>query len=185
MAGWDFPTSMEIGERTWEIRSDFRAVLDVMEVLADDTISNEERAYVALSVFYIDYDPRMMTADENNEAISKLMWFVRGGRDEEKSAGPRLMDWDQDFHMLAPPINRVLGYECRTCEYLHWWTFLGAYMEIGDCYFANVVSIRSKRAQGKKLDKADQEFFRKHRSDIELRREITDADMDDINEWIM
>lgn len=193
MAGWDFPTSMTIGEKTWEIRSDFREVLDVMEVLSDEESTDEDRAVDALSVFYYTltpdgeeaaYDPREMSQEDNTKALEWMMWFIRGGKEEDKTKSPRVMDWDQDFNLIAPPVNRVLGYECRSCEYLHWWTFLGAYMEIGDCYFAQVVSIRSKKARSKKLDKADQDFYRKHKSDIDLKREITDADMDVINEWI-
>lgn len=185
MAGWDFPTSHEIGGQTWEIRSDFRAVLDIMEVLADDTITDEERELVALSVFYIGLDPLILSQDEQRESLEWMMWFIRGGRDKESQAGgPRVMDWDQDFHLIAPPVNRVLGYECRSCEYLHWWTFLGAYMEIGDCYFAQVVSIRSKRARGKKLDKSDQDFYRKHKRDIDLKREMSKEEKELVRRWM-
>ena len=184
MAGWDFPTSFTYRYQTWEIRSDFRAVLDVMEVLADESITDEERAYVALSVFYINYDPAQMDEETNRSALTWMQWFIRGGVDDDKATGPRVMDWDQDFRLIAPPVNRVLGYECRSAAYLHWWTFLGAYLEIGDCYFAQVVNIRSKKAKGKKLDKSDQEFYNRHRQDIDLTREISDADMDVINEWI-
>jgi hypothetical protein len=184
MAGWDFPTSMTIGEKTWEIRSDFRAVLDVMEVLSDEESTDEGRAVTALLIFYIDMDPYALTEDEQREALDKMMWFIRGGRDESGPSGPRVMDWDQDFHLIAPPVNRVLGFECRSCDYLHWWTFLGAYMEIGDCYFAQVVSIRSKKAKSKKLDKSDQEFYRKHRDDIDLKRQMNKEEEELVRRWM-
>ena len=184
MAGWDFPTSMTIGEKTWEIRSDFRAVLDVMEVLSDEESTDEGRAVTALLIFYIGMDPYALTEDEQREALDKMMWFIRGGREESGTSGPRVMDWDQDFHLIAPPVNRVLGFECRSCDYLHWWTFLGAYMEIGDCYFAQVVSIRSKKANGKKLDKSDQEFYRKHRDDIDLKRQMNKEEEELVRRWM-
>jgi hypothetical protein len=184
MAGWDFPTSMTIGDKTWEILSDFRAVLDVMEVLADEESTDEGRAVTALLIFYIDMDPYALTEDEQREALDKMMWFIRGGRDESGPSGPRVMDWDQDFHLIAPPVNRVLGFECRSCDYLHWWTFLGAYMEIGDCYFAQVVSIRSKKQGNKKLDKSDQEFYRKHRQDIDLKRQMSAGEEELVRRWM-
>lgn len=190
MAGWDFPTSLEVGGVEREIRSDFRAILDVMEVFADETITDEERAFVALSIFYIDF-PEI--PDEcAQEAIDKMTWFVRGGKDrDEGKNGPRLMDWDQDFHIIVGPVNRVLGYECRAVPYdhvsnvggLHWWTFLAAFFEIGECYFQQVVGIRAKKAKNQRLDKSDREFYAKHRADIDLRREISDEEAALLAEW--
>lgn len=182
MAGWDFPTSLEVGGTSWDIHSDFRAILGVMDVLADDTITDEERAFVTLSVFYVDYE--RMPPECAREAIDQMMWFIRGGQEEQGDGGPRLIDWDQDFHLMAPPINRVLGYECRSCDYLHWWTFLGAYMEIGECYFQQVVAIRSKKAKSKKLDKSDEEFYRKHKADVDLRRDLTKDEQSILDEWL-
>jgi len=49
----------------------------------------------------------------------------------------KLADWEQDFPLIVNPVNRVLGYEVRDCEYCHWWTFLSAYYEIGDCLFVD------------------------------------------------
>lgn len=186
MAGWDFPTAIEIGDESYEIRSDFRAILDIMDVLADPDIDDEERAFVALSIFYIGFNPVRASKDENEEAIQKLKWFINGGNEKTgRDSDPRVMDWDQDFHLLVAPINRVLGYECRTAEYLHWWTFLAAYMEIGECYFQQVVSIRVKKARGKKLDKPDEEFYNKHKADIDLKREMTNEEEDILKEWLM
>jgi hypothetical protein len=70
------------------------------------------------------------------------------------------------------------------CDYLHWWTFLGAYMEIGECYFQQVVGIRSKKANGKRLDKSDEEFYRKHKADVDLRRDLTKDEQSVLDEWL-
>jgi hypothetical protein len=185
MAGWDFPTALEIGGISYDIRCDFRAILDIMDVLADPDVSDEERAIVALSIFYIGFDPMSAAREENEEAINGMKWFISGGRESERDKEPRVMDWDQDFHLIVAPINHVLGYECRSVKHLHWWTFLAAYMEIGECYFQQVVSIRMKKAQGKRLDKADEEFYRKHKADVDLKREMTDEEESILKEWLM
>ena len=96
----------------------------------------------------------------------------------------RLMNWQQDFKLIASPINHILGYEVRAAEHVHWWTFLGAYMEIGDCTFAQVVSIRKKRAQGKKLDKQAQQFYRDNVDLIEIRVQETDEEKALFDEWM-
>ena len=45
------------------------------------------------------------------------------------------MDGEQDFPFIVGPVNRVLGKEIQSLKYLHWWSFLSAYTEIGDCTF--------------------------------------------------
>ena len=192
MAGWDFPTSLEVGGVEREIRSDYRVILDLMEVLTDETIDNLERANVALSLFYYGVDYGGMPDHCRQEAIDKMLWFIRCGEDEEEKNEPRLMDWNQDFHLVAAPINRILGYECRAVPYnrdtneggLHWWTFISAYMEIGECYFQQVVDIRRKKRDGKLKHKgSDWEFYKKHRKDIDLRRKLTEEEASLLAKW--
>ena len=125
---------------------------------------------------------------ETIEALVKEMFKVinNGAEETEQNTSnkPQLMDWQHDFKQLAPPISRILGYDVRTPDkYTHWWTFLGGYMEIGECTFSNVVSIRSKKAKGKKLEKWEEEFYRENRKMIDLpllltteEQELLDSD---------
>jgi hypothetical protein len=84
------------------------------------------------------------------------------------------MDWNKDFKQIAPPISRILGYEVRTPEkYTHWYSFLGAYMEIGECTFATIVSIRSKRAKNQKLEKWEEEYVRENPELFEIKQKFT------------
>ena len=69
-------------------------------------------------------------------------------------------------------------------EYMHWWTFLSLYQEIGgDCTFAQVVSIRYKKAHGKKLDKQEREWYRKNRKIVDFKQNYTDSDKQMFKEW--
>ena len=68
--------------------------------------------------------------------------------------------------------------------YFHWWSFISAYYELGDCLFANIVRIRSLKAKGKTLDKADREFYRENRRIIDLKRTLTEEETDTINVWL-
>ena len=111
------------------------------------------------------------------------MWFVGGGDMPKGNQKTKLADWNQDFPLIVNPVNRVLGYEVRDCEYCHWWTFLSAYYEIGDCLFAQVVAIRKKRKQGKKLDKYEQEFYRDNRDLIDIKVKLTDEEKAFFEEW--
>lgn len=184
MSAYSLPKSAEVGGAEYAIRSDYRAALDIMEVMADPTVADEERALVALSIFYPDFDE--MPPQHIQEALDYLMWFVGGGeKPRRKGKKPKLMDWRQDFQLIVGPVNKVVGCEVRDLEYMHWWTFLAAYREIGDCMFAQVVGIRSKKAKGQKLDKQDREFYRANRELVDFERpEMTEMERAALDDWI-
>lgn len=84
------------------------------------------------------------------------------------------MDWEQDQAIIFPAINKVAGYEVRNPDkYLHWWSFLGMFGEIGEGLYSQVMSIRSKMAKGKKLDKTDKEFYNEHKELIDIKVKLT------------
>jgi len=183
MAVYDLPTSVTIGGREYEVRSDFRAILDVMEVMADADLTDEERGGIALTIFYPDVET--IPQEDLEDAAERLMWFVRGGDGREPGGRRiRLMDWSQDFQLVVAPVNRVLGLECRAQPYLHWWTFLNAYYEIGDCLFAQVVAIRKKLKTGKKLDKQEREFYRDNHAMVDLKTRETAAEAETFDAWL-
>lgn len=93
------------------------------------------------------------------------------------------MDWEQDFRLLIAPINRIAGQEVRALPYMHWWTFLSYYGEIGDCYFAQIVRIRDLKAKGKLKDKADREFYRRNRDAIDIKRRYSKTEEEIIKGW--
>lgn len=105
-------------------------------------------------------------------------------RTAEFNTGMQDMDWQQDFPLIVAPVNKVLGEEVRAMRYLHWWTWNTAYTEIGDCMFAQVVNIRRKKSKGEKLDKSEQEFYRKNRHLIDFQKQYTEQDEAVISRWI-
>lgn len=181
MSGYDLPTSAEIGGVDYAIRSDYRAILDILSVMGDAKTQDEERTLVVLSIFYEDFDK--LPPSLFKEALDYLLWFINCGEEPSKAKRPKLMDWNQDFPLVVAPINRVMGREIRAPEHLHWWSFLAAYREIGDCLFAQVVSIRKKRAKGEKLDKSDERFYRENRQIIDFKHTETEWETELLEEW--
>lgn len=161
------PETVELGGAEYPIRWDYRPILEICAALQDADLDNQEKAITALTIFYHDFED--IPAEHAQEAVDKLFWFINCGEDEREQHSPKIVDWKQDFHIIAGPVSRVLGRSVRAKEPLHWWDFMDAYAEIGDCTFAQVVSIRDKRARGKKLDKQDQEWYRRNRHLVDFK----------------
>ena len=170
---WNFPTSLNIGGIEYEIRTDYRVVLDLLMALNDPELSdsdNKMSAYmqsrVILEIMFPDWDN--IPQEHIQEALDKVAEFIDMGIVDD-SKKPKTMDWKQDAPIIIPAINKVLNREIRAEKYMHWWTFLGAYMEIGEGLFSNIIHIRQKKAKGKKLEKWEQEFYKENKSLIDFQ----------------
>ena len=73
-----------------------------------------------------------------------------------------------------PAVNKVNNADVRATDYMHWWTFFGLYMEIGESTFSTVVSIRDKKRKGKKLEKWEQEYYKNNKSIVDLHQKSTE-----------
>lgn len=160
MNDWQLPLEVEVCGRRFAIRSDFRAVLDALAALQDPALSARERAAACLGILYPDW----RALPDAAAAFTAAMTFINLGSPAQQDAppGPVLVDWNRDAQLIAPAVDRVLGYSCRQAAYLHWWEFIGAYMSIGQGLFAQVVAIRDKKARGKPLDKYERRFAAAH-----------------------
>lgn len=173
-SAWDFPTSLNIGGVDYEIRTDYRAVLDLFTALSDPELTDEDEqvtAYmqnrVILEIMFPQCDD--IPLEHMQEALEKVTEFIDMGISDDRKK-PKTMDWGQDAPILIPAINRVLNCEIRAQKHIHWWTFLGAYMEIGESLFSNIVHIRQKKASGKKLEKWEQDFYNDNKSLIDFKQ---------------
>lgn len=163
MINYTLPKTLEVSGKDLAIRYDYRAILDCISILNADDLNESEKAISFLTVFYVNPEE----IEDYEEAIKKAMEFISNGTDDNKT-NKSYMDWEHDFKMIVSPISRVIGKDVREIPEYHWWSFLGAYMEIGECYWSNVISIRVKRSKGKKLEKWEQEFYQNNKNDIDL-----------------
>lgn len=162
---YELPTSVDIDGNTYEINYKFGDVLDIFKVLEDPDLLDQEKLLVALSKFYKEEIP----SNCMEEAAELMVKFLDGNKNYSSSSkSPKLYDWEQDFSLIVAPVNKVLGYDIRGKKDVHWWTFLSAFMEIGECTFNTFVGIRSKRLKHKKLDKWEEQIYREHKAEIDL-----------------
>ena len=178
---YELPTSIEIGGNEREIRSDYRAILDICVALSDPSLGYDEKCLVALDIFYLNFEE--IPQEYYEESLQKCFWFINCGDKNKGQKSPKLMDWEQDFKYIVAPINRVAGKEIRATKYMHWWTFISYYYEIGECLFVQIVRIREKKAKGKPLDKSDKEFYRKNRDLVDIKTHYSDEENDLVKMW--
>lgn len=168
------PERLGVGGREWAIRADYREVLNILAAFSDPELTEAEKVYICLNNLYADFGE--MPASDYAEAFRAAVAFIdqgaAGGRD-----GPRTVDWEQDAPILFPAVNRVAGFEVRGAAFLHWWTFLGFFMEIRDSVYATVLALRQKRARGEKLEKWEQDFWRRNGEICRLRPRLSEAEL--------
>lgn len=161
------PNEVEINGFNYEFNSDYRTVLKIFKVLnmGESEALINEKYYCCTKLFYkedikpIDYQ----------DSIECMLLFLNGGKEEtEVKEKPQLIDWEMDIDKIIPPISKSLGKDIRGIKNLHWWSFLSEFMEIGECRFSTYVSIRKKKAEHKKLEKWEEDFYKENKNEIDI-----------------
>lgn len=159
------------------IRPDYRAILDIIKALDDRDLSDEEKAIITIKILFVEWEK----IENLQEALEQAFSFINLGATKSSNNKAKLMDWEQDFPLIVSSINRILGKEIRSIDYLHWWTFIGAYQEIGDSVFSAVVNVRRKKAKGEKLDKVESDFYLENKELIDFRVKYSSEELEEIN----
>ena len=170
----DLPRRLLINGKYYRIRTNYRDILRIIKAFNDPNLTDEEKAYVCLFILYRDFDK--LPRNEYDAAFLEAVKFLDHGRDApDKKArpSPTVMDWEQDEAIIFPEINKVAGFETRSAKYIHWWTFDGYFMAINEGIFTHVLSMRSKKAKGKSLEKHEREFWNANKSICVLKPRLS------------
>ena len=180
---YSLPTSVNIKGKDYAVRNrgDFRTVLDCFQTLDTIELTKEERILTSLILFYEDlhtFDD-LSVFDDLLEAYNQMVWFFNCGQEEiGKRVNYKLIDWEKDSSLIFSAVNNVAQKEVRSEDYLHWWTFMGYYLAIGECSLSNIVAIREKRAKGKKLEKYERQFINENPQYFWSNQTIEQQEMD-------
>ena len=175
MSIWNLPETIMVGNCEYKIHADFRDVLAVIGHLENENNPEWLRWKIAVAVFYDGSIPDNYA----QEAMQKMADFIAYEKSNDKP-GPRLIDWEQDASAIISGINKVSGFEIRSHRFLHWWTFLSYFNEIGEGQLHTIVSIRDKKKRGKKLEKWEQEYYRENKEKIDIQKHHTDEELEEI-----
>jgi hypothetical protein len=177
------PKQLNINGTDRAIRSDFRVALLIFQAFNDADLDIREKYQVMLECLYEDYNS--IIQDDLEEALKMAVWFLDGGNDSNNEYTPikskKVMDWEQDEQIIFSAINKVAGFETRSTEYLHWWTFLGFFNEIGEGLLTTIINIRQKKNKNKKLEKHEQEFYKENKQLIDFKIKHTKEEQQEID----
>lgn len=185
MDAYKLPTSLTIGEVVYPINYGWQTAVEILMDFNNPEYSHAVKVASMLRKLF----PGWMTipGEHIQEAIEKASVFLDCGKTSEDRNRPRIMDWEQDADIIIPAVNRVAGVEVRLNPNIHWWTFFGWYMSIGEGLFSSVLRIRGKKAKGKKLEKWEEEFYRENRNIIDLHSAETEEvrkEKENIRKWL-
>lgn len=171
------PQTLNINGRAYKIRSDYRDILQIIAAFGDKELSDEEKAYVCLKRLFIAMEsiPKSDYQDAYEAAVTFIECHI-----SDRKPSPKVVNWEKDEQLIFPAINKVAGMEVRAVPYMHWWTFLGYFQSIDrEDIWGFILTIRQKRAKGKKLEKYEKDFLNANRDicEVEFREEkITTED---------
>lgn len=183
------PDALTVGGDKYPIRSDYRNVLDIFEVFNSPDLNDMEKWIVAIRMMfkYFSCDDDVLKAIEEGfpmeEAAKQINWFISAGNPQKKDVELPVYDWVQDEQIIFSAVNKVARKETRELEYLHWWTFLGYFREVGEGSFSYVAGIRNKLNNHKKLDKDEREFLYKNKDMVLLKPPKTEEEQKEEDEY--
>lgn len=173
------PETLTVGGVEYPIRTDYRDVLQIFEAFQDPELTNEEKWIVAIYLMFDDFscaDDVLQAAQGGfnlEDAVKQISWFISAGKNPAREGDLPVYNWKQDEQMIFSAVNKVAGKETRELEYLHWWTFLGYFNEVGEGTFSFIVGIRHKLNKGKKLEKHEKEFLAQNKELVKLEKPKT------------
>ena len=179
MYAWKLPTSLTIGEVDWQIRTDFRIIIDILIAFENPDYDDMDKWLYCLMSMREDFDSLPMELYQ--EACQECSKFIDLGQEEQdKKQQRKVMDWEQDAQLIIPAVNKVVSKEIRSLDYLHWWTFMGYYMEIGDkCLYSQILNIRLKKSKGQKLEKWEQKFYQENKAMCDIKTKLSEEEMEE------
>ncbi len=200
MDQYSLPYSVEIGGEEYEIRADFRPIFDIIDIIDDPRISSKDAHMMALEIFY----PKLfeIPMEYLGDAIREMGKFLRCGEDDDedrekepqKTEGRKqrkLINFSKDFPFFVGPVNEFVGFDVRSTKYdpienkcgFHYWTLQTALMNIKECTYTQILSIRIKLSEKKPLTKEEKKFLSKHREWVIIDTIYTDEENERLRKW--
>lgn len=114
------------------VRTDFRDIIKLQELLANEDIPHIVRLSAALELFYTE-----MVADVQL-AWDEMLGFLQAGTSRTVGSSSdgkkvvRLYDFEQDGDLIWAAFLAQYGVDLCEVEYLHWWKFVAMFRNLDE-----------------------------------------------------
>ena len=157
-----FPTAVVVGGAGYDVNTDFRTALNIMEAWEDPGLTWLDKQDVTLALLYGDNIP-----PDPVEAFDMARFFLDCGeepkpKEEDSEDLGRLYSFTYDGKYIYSAIHMTHGIDLDAVKYMHWWKFCYLLQDLSeDCYFQRMIYLRAQKARGK-LTKEEKEEWRRN-----------------------
>ncbi len=141
-----FPTKLTVGDEEIPIEADFRTAIRILLAFDDPELAEAEKRAVACELLY-----RQKPGDMA-KAYQRAVWFLNRGKETDGRSGGgdgAPYSWEHDAPYIYTAIRQTYGLDLETTPDLHWWKFLGMFLDLGECFFSRILYYRAGRRAGK------------------------------------
>ncbi|WP_312059641.1 Gp15 family bacteriophage protein [Anaerotignum sp.] len=175
------PTAIMVGGQVCRIDASYHTCLKIIMAFEDITLTNAEKAMVMIDLLYIDKPASF------NSAFEKGIQFLdcgEAGRGDVEEPTDRKYSFSHDEKYIFSGVNRVLNGRLSTGEFVHWWEFVMAFMELPeDCIMSRIIYFRTRFAKGK-LTKEEKRMYYENRSMFELPLDLSADELAKADEFM-
>lgn len=164
------PSSLLVQGQQLAINADWRPCVNIMRMFERTDLSDSEKIMCMVGILYVDEIPDNLLV----EAAEQAVWFLNLGEESTgkgKTTG-RLFSWEQDLKYIISAVDKSAGFSIRSKDFYHFWEFMSAFFESGECVFNTLVHQRKLKKTGKQ-SKADKEWWIENKDIAELKVELT------------
>ncbi|NFO87913.1 hypothetical protein FDC58_15725 [Clostridium botulinum] len=180
------PTIVDINNKKYEIRSDFRTSILFSKLIENEELS-EDTIIEILKLYY------PVIPENTEQAIDKINWFYRCGENEEiennkksNSNNSKIFDYEKDANYIYSAFLSQYNIDLQSVDYLHWWKFKALFDSLNDDN--KIVEIMRYRAIDlSKIEDKEQKKFYKKMKDLYSLDVISKEEQEELeklnNEW--
>lgn len=182
----EVPTTVIIDDVEFEINSDFRISMMFELLINDPELSERERLYQALILYY------PIIPSNLEAAVDKIMWFYKCGKEEQeennntnkssvKKTVKKIYDYEHDSEIIFASFMKSYNINLQR-DNLHWWEFKSLFDNIDeDSKLYKIMEIRSVNLNQVK-DKDKKNYYKKMKDLYKLPDNISKSEKEKLDE---
>lgn len=159
-----FPHAVRINGEVYELNTDFRVGLKIMQAFEDNRLATLEKKVIMCDLLF-----QKMPEDINAAAIAAVK-FLDCGKPRSEPTGGRVYSFLKDAEYIYSAFLQTYGVDLQS-EEMHWWKFCAMFGDLGqETTFNQIVGLRSRKQHGK-LSKDDREIWFRMRGVLSLEED--------------